>query len=89
MLLGFPCFDEPEFKAIFALEITVDSHLSVISNMPIMEVIHDKETRKRTDRFEWTKEMSSYLGGHVQMTSVLRGEGEGVSQFLTLAGEVA
>ena len=87
MLLGFPCFDEPEFKAIFALEITVDSHLSVISNMPIMEVIHEKDTRKRTDRFEWTKEMSSYLGGHVQMTSVLRGEG--VSQFLKIAREVA
>ena len=33
----FPCFDEPHFKAIFALEVTVDQKLLVISNMPIMD----------------------------------------------------
>ena len=30
----FPCFDEPDFKAIFALEVTVPKKLMVISNMP-------------------------------------------------------
>ena len=33
----FPCFDEPDFKAIFALEITVHEDLMTISNMPIMD----------------------------------------------------
>ena len=55
----FPCFDEPHFKAIFALEVTVDQELLVISNMPIM----DSEIlgQKRKDTFEWSKEMSTYL----------------------------
>jgi puromycin-sensitive aminopeptidase len=63
----FPCFDEPEFKAVFALEITVDDHLTVISNMPVMDSTYsvkkppDVGKRKRTDFFEWTKEMSTYL----------------------------
>ena len=57
----FPCFDEPEFKAVFALEITVDSHLMVISNMPVMDSVSKSNGKKRTDHFEWTREMSSYL----------------------------
>ena len=58
----FPCFDEPHMKAIFALEVTVDNDLMVISNMPIMDsesVVGKKNKRK--DTFEWTKEMSTYL----------------------------
>ena len=57
----FPCFDEPHFKAIFALEVTVDPHLMVISNMPIMDSDFDKSRQKRKDHFEWSKEMSTYL----------------------------
>ena len=61
----FPCFDEPDFKAIFAIETTVDEDLTVISNMPIMDskvISRGKYQKKqRTDFFEWTKEMSSYL----------------------------
>ena len=56
----FPCFDEPHFKAIFALEVTVSKDLQVISNMPVM----DSELigkHKRKDIFEWSKEMSTYL----------------------------
>ncbi len=62
----FPCFDEPEFKAVFALEVTVDCHLMVISNMPVMDskyyvVPSLGNRRRRTDYFHWTKEMSTYL----------------------------
>ena len=62
----FPCFDEPDFKAIFAIETTVDEDLTVISNMPIMDSKVSSEggkyeKKQRTDFFEWTKEMSSYL----------------------------
>ncbi|TRY75825.1 hypothetical protein TCAL_11865 [Tigriopus californicus] len=60
----FPCFDEPEFKAVFALEITVAPHLTTISNMPIMDTkterLKNGQVRK-TDYFEWTREMSTYL----------------------------
>ena len=56
----FPCFDEPHFKAIFAIEVTVDQHLTTISNMPIMDSEFVKPNRRK-DTFEWSKEMSSYL----------------------------
>ena len=55
----FPCFDEPNFKAIFALEVTVDQNLLVISNMPVMD--SEKIDSRRKDTFEWSKEMSTYL----------------------------
>ena len=57
----FPCFDEPHLKAIFALEVTVDSDLMVISNMPVMDSEYIAGKKKRKDTFEWTKEMSTYL----------------------------
>jgi puromycin-sensitive aminopeptidase len=57
----FPCFDEPDFKAIFAIQVTVDDYLMVISNMPIMDREKNVVTKRRTDYFEWTKEMSTYL----------------------------
>ena len=34
---AFPCFDEPAFKAVFALTVIVPSHLQAISNMPICQ----------------------------------------------------
>ena len=53
---------------MFALEVTVADHLSVISNMPVMDskVLppsndNSKSRRRRTDYFHWTKEMSTYL----------------------------
>lgn len=32
-----PCFDEPNFKAVFSLILIIESHLSAFSNMPILE----------------------------------------------------
>lgn len=61
----FPCFDEPEFKAVFALDVTVDDEYIVVSNMPIMDSKYRKESdggvKRRSDYFEWTREMSTYL----------------------------
>lgn len=77
----FPCFDEPDLKAVFAIETTVDEDLAVISNMPVVSSstkpcfagrtdpgaaipggleVNPRRLR-RTDTFEWTKEMSTYL----------------------------
>ena len=61
----FPCFDEPDLKAVFAIETTVDDDLMVISNMPVMDSkvreMGLRKGRRRTDYFEWTKLMSTYL----------------------------
>ena len=57
---GFPSFDEPEFKATFALTVIIDEELKAISNSAI-----EAETRgpagKKTIRFAPTPRMSSYL----------------------------
>lgn len=37
---AFPCFDEPEFKAVFAIEVITSKDLHVLSNMPPKAVHH-------------------------------------------------
>jgi len=57
---AFPCFDEPDMKAVFAVDLTVDAGLMAISNGP--------ETRRETTTdgksrvwFKDTMAMSTYL----------------------------
>ena len=56
---AFPCFDEPEFKATFALELVHDPSLVAIANMPV-ERTEDRSGRRLTV-FGETPVMSSYL----------------------------
>lgn len=61
---AFPCFDEPEFKATFQLEMTVEKSLTVISNTPIAEEIlksNDLGQTLKTVRFKETMKMSTYI----------------------------
>jgi puromycin-sensitive aminopeptidase len=57
---AFPCFDEPEFKARFALELIHPAGNAAIGNMPIasQEQVDDRRTRTR---FRETPKISSYL----------------------------
>jgi len=55
----FPCFDEPSFKARFALEVTTSKKLSVISNSPAAS--RAVKAGKQTVRFEETTLISTYL----------------------------
>ncbi len=57
---AFPCFDEPEFKARFLLELVHDSKLTAISNGPIerSEALPKGKTRTR---FRETPPISTYL----------------------------
>jgi len=57
---AFPCFDEPEFKARFALELIHPSGNAAIANMPIASQEELDERRTRT-RFRETPKISSYL----------------------------
>jgi puromycin-sensitive aminopeptidase len=57
---AFPCFDEPEFKAVFAVTLEVDERLLAISNGP--EVARDQIAGGRVRvRFGDTIPMSTYL----------------------------
>src|SRR5207245_392147 len=58
---AFPCFDEPEFKAIFSIEITHPAGNAAISNMPIASEEQLAEDRTRTRFRETPVRISSYL----------------------------
>jgi tricorn protease interacting factor F2/3 len=57
---AFPCFDEPEFKAVFRVSMTVEKGLDCISNMPAAKTTDLGKGMKRV-QFHPTPIMSSYL----------------------------
>jgi puromycin-sensitive aminopeptidase len=57
---AFPCFDEPEFKARFTVELIHDAGLAAIANMPVDRIEQLGNGRQRTS-FRETPVMSSYL----------------------------
>src|SRR5262245_16056455 len=57
---AFPCFDEPEFKARFALTLNVPAHLTAIANGAIERETSVGNGRKDV-RFAETPPISSYL----------------------------
>ncbi|HEV2249809.1 MAG TPA: M1 family metallopeptidase [Candidatus Limnocylindria bacterium] len=57
---AFPCFDEPEFKARFTVQLIHDAGLAAISNMPIDRTEQLPNGRQRT-AFRETPVISSYL----------------------------
>jgi len=57
---AFPCFDEPEFKARFALEIVHDADLAAIGNAPI-EHTERLPNGRRLTRFAEMPPISTYL----------------------------
>ena len=52
--------DEPSIKATFSINLTVDDHLQVLSNMPELSVIHLPHHKKRVS-FDRTPIMSTYI----------------------------
>ncbi len=57
---AFPCFDEPDFKAVFELSATVPSGMSAISNGAVVSETPSRSGR-RTFRFAPTPPISTYL----------------------------
>jgi puromycin-sensitive aminopeptidase len=57
---AFPCFDEPEFKARFAITLVVPSGLTAVSNGPIQNTRALADGRSEI-RFAETPPISSYL----------------------------
>ncbi len=56
---AFPCWDEPQFKAVFAVTLAIDPTLTAISNTRIVDDRH--EGSKRVLRFAESMNMSTYL----------------------------
>jgi aminopeptidase N len=57
----FPCIDEPEAKAIFALTLTTRAGVEVLSNTPVQEQVKDASTGVLRTSFHETPRMSTYL----------------------------
>ncbi len=57
----FPSFDEPAYKATFALSATIDDGDHAISNGAVLSDTPGPGARKHTVRFETTATMSTYL----------------------------
>ena len=55
----FPCFDEPDFKAVFDITLVVDPEVDALSNSPV--VASEQVGDKRRVRFSPTMKMSTYL----------------------------
>lgn len=58
---AFPCFDEPDFKAVFDITLVIEPHLSAVSNGPEVERTPVAGTGKVAVRFAETMPMSTYL----------------------------
>jgi len=57
---AFPCWDEPSRKAIFAVTLVVDSHLTCMSNMP-EKCVSSFDNKKKEITYLDSPKMSSYL----------------------------
>jgi puromycin-sensitive aminopeptidase len=57
---AFPCFDEPDRKAVFEITLIVDEGLQAYSNSPVVEVVQ-LDNGRRAVRFAPTMVMSTYL----------------------------
>ncbi|MCB2145925.1 MAG: M1 family metallopeptidase [Deltaproteobacteria bacterium] len=57
---AFPCLDHPAQKAVFSVEMIIDSNLTAISNTGI-QTITDLENGRRRVAFHPTPKMSTYL----------------------------
>ncbi len=59
---AFPCWDEPDFKAVFGITLVVDEGLAAISNGPVeRDTPLDNRPGKRAVTFADTMKMSTYL----------------------------
>jgi puromycin-sensitive aminopeptidase len=56
---AFPCWDEPDFKAVFATTLAVDPNLTAVSNTSVVSA--STEGGKKVLRFADSIQMSTYL----------------------------
>ncbi|MBS0184591.1 MAG: M1 family metallopeptidase [Nitrospira sp.] len=56
---AFPCWDEPDFKAVFATTLVIDPHLTAISNTSVTS--ESAEGSKKLVRYADSIKMSTYL----------------------------
>jgi puromycin-sensitive aminopeptidase len=70
---AFPCWDEPDFKAVFSTTLVIDPGLTAVSNAAVLSEM--QERGKKVVRFADTMKMSTYLVafvvGHMEASDVI------------------
>ncbi len=70
---AFPCWDEPDFKAVFATTMVIDPRLTAVSNTSVAS--ESIEAGKKVVRFADSIKMSTYLVafivGHIETTALV------------------
>ena len=59
--MALPCWDEPAFKATFDVTITVASHFTALSNMPVVKETASDDGVTKTFVYARSPIMSTYL----------------------------
>ena len=59
---AFPCFDEPNLKASFAVSIEIPEDQTALSNTPEIETEPGSKPGLKVVSFEQTPKMSTYVG---------------------------
>lgn len=76
---AFPCWDEPDFKAVYKVTLIVDEHLTAISNAKIKKETRLADKNKKQVVFHDTMKMSTYLVafivGEFEATSIIEADG--------------
>ena len=79
----FPCFDQPDLKAVYTLSLTIPQAWKAVANGKIADISQEEQARSRID-FEPTEPLSTYLfsfvAGELQQRDYLR-EGRPVSIY--------
>lgn len=57
----FPCWDEPEHKAVFNISLEVPMELTALANSPEKSVAHKRESKTKVVSYTPTPIMSTYL----------------------------
>lgn len=57
----FPCFDQPDMKASYTLQLTVPAHWEAIGNSPCVSSDPAKDTTRKIVQFAPTEPLSTYL----------------------------
>lgn len=83
----FPCVDEPAAKATFSLQLTTETDVTVLSNMPVKE--QAKSENHLVTSFDTTPRMSTYLlafvVGELQKKTAKTKSGVEVNVYATTA----
>jgi puromycin-sensitive aminopeptidase len=67
---AFPCWDEPDFKAIFATTLVIDPRLTAVSNTTVLSesIEHNKKVVKFVDSINMSTYLVAFIVGQIEAT---------------------